>query len=279
MTIETSSVADSLFACESEDFRWHNTEHDLIQQIDQTLDLIAQATSPALAARAEYEVTIIVPVFNERETLPKVLQRIDEVMPSSIEVIVVDDGSTDGTAEWLSELPPQPARSILLRRRNHGKGSAVRLAIRHSRGKIVAIQDADLEYDPADLWRVIWPIADGEADVVYGSRYLRESDDPSLVHRLGNRLLTYGSNTLTGLDLTDMETCHKAFDGELLRSIPLRETRFGFESEITAKVANRGAQVLEVHTRYDGRGYQQGKKITWKDAVSTLACIWKYRAG
>ena len=223
--------------------------------------------------------TVIVPVFNERETLPKVLQRIDEVMPADTQVVVVDDGSSDGTREWLQSLPDTENRKVICRRLNRGKGSAVRLAIKHSRGRVVAIQDADLEYDPVDLLDVIRPISEGRSDVVYGSRYLGEVADPSLVHRFGNWALTFMSNALTGLSLTDMETCHKAFRGDLIRSIPLRESRFGFEPEITAKLAARGAKIQEVPTNYDCRGYDEGKKIGWRDGVAALVCIWRYRFG
>ena len=279
-TSDYSQATDSLFAA-SPGHQWQPTcdDHAVIDRIDTTLDLIANATSAAAGVRAmdAYDITIIIPVFNEHQTLPCVLERIDEVMPPATEVIVVDDGSTDGTREWLAELSQRDNRRIIRRRRNHGKGSAVRLAIRHSRGRVIAIQDADLEYDPADLLRVIWPILDGQADVVYGSRYIDASADPSRLHRLGNWLLTMTSNQMTGLELTDMETCHKAFDGDLLRSIPLRECRFGFEPEITAKIANLGKRISEVPTGYQSRGYDQGKKIGWRDALAAIACIWKYR--
>ncbi len=283
MTAEFNQAADTLFAKTPSAVQWQPDQDDneVVERIEQTLDFLAQATSEAagLVPVDHYDVTIIIPVYNERETLPRVLQRIDEVMPPATEVVIVDDGSTDGTSEWLAELPPHDKRTILRRRGNHGKGSAVRLAIRHSRGGVIAIQDADLEYDPADLLRVIWPILDGDADVVYGSRYLGGSSDPSLLHRLGNRVLTMLSNVTTGLRLTDMETCHKAFDGDLLRSIPLRECRFGFEPEITAKIASRGTKVMEVPTGYESRGYDEGKKIGWRDALAAIACMWKYRKG
>ena len=252
-----------------------------LERIDRSLDLIAEATSAAAGIRPidHYDVSIIVPVYNERQTLPQVLRRIEEVMPPATEVIVVDDASTDGTTQWLSELSPRRSRHILRRRRNHGKGSAVRLGIRHSRGRVVAIQDADLEYDPADLLRAIWPILEGDADAAFGSRYLQRTGDRSLSHRLVNWSLTRLSNACTGLRLTDMETCHKAFRGDLVRSLPLSEPRFGFEPEITAKLAARQARVIEVPTSYDARGYDDGKKIGWRDGLAAIACIWKHRRG
>ncbi|QDT06472.1 Undecaprenyl-phosphate mannosyltransferase [Rubripirellula lacrimiformis] len=278
-----ATAADDVFAVQQNTSQWQTKASDgeMIDRIDEALGLIAEANSVASGAipADHFDVSVIVPVFNERDTLPKVIQRIEQVMPPATEIIVVDDGSTDGTSQWLESLPKRSGLTVLRRRANHGKGSAVRLAIRHSRGRIVAIQDADLEYDPADLLRVIWPILDGDADVVYGSRYLGGSHDPSLTHRMGNWMLTALSNQLTGLRLTDMETCHKAFDGDLIRGISLRECRFGFEPEITAKVATGQYQVLEVPTGYQSRGYSEGKKIGWKDAVSALGCMWRYRNG
>ena len=258
----------------------NSAETPSVTSMEQTLDLLADATDAALNVGVEVpDVTIIVPVFNEVHTLPIVLDRIDEVMPESTEVIVVDDGSSDGTTAWLTSLEPRTNRIVLCRNRNHGKGAAVRLAIKHSQGRVVAIQDADLEYDPVHLLDAIQPISDGNADVVYGSRYLQGDDDPSIVHRLGNWLLTALSNRLTGQSLTDMETCHKAFRGDLIRSIQLHESRFGFEPEITAKIAARGISIQEIPTQYDSRSYQEGKKIGWRDAVSAIVCMWKYRRG
>jgi glycosyltransferase involved in cell wall biosynthesis len=282
-----SAIADDLFRDETSQASWQaSSSHEAaIDRIDDALDLIAEANSIAAGAIEvpEFDISVIVPVYNERETLPKVIARLEQVMPVTTELILVDDGSTDGTAEYLAALPPRRGRTVICRRVNHGKGSAVRLAIRHSRGRVVAIQDADLEYDPADLLRVIWPILDNNADVVYGSRYLGGTDDPSMVHRVGNWVLTKLSNGVTGLRLTDMETCHKAFDGDLIRSIPLKECRFGFEPEITAKIATRVARenvrMLEVPTGYQCRGYDEGKKIGWRDAVSAVGCMWRYRKG
>ncbi len=277
------AALDSVLGDINNQSAWQPTRshEDAIDRIDESLALIAEANSIASGAIAvdHFDVSVIVPVFNEVHTLPKVLERIEQVMPPATEIIIVDDGSTDGTSEWLAMRAPRAGRTILRRRTNHGKGSAVRLAIRHSRGRVVAIQDADLEYDPADLLRVIWPIMDGDADVVYGSRYLGNSHDPSMTHRLGNWLLTSLSNCMTGLQLTDMETCHKAFEGDLIRSIELRECRFGFEPEITAKIAAGGHRMIEVPTGYQSRGYDEGKKIGWRDAIAALGCMWRYRKG
>lgn len=254
----------------------------LIRRVENTISDAAAAISGLDESRqqqpgASFGLSVVIPVFNERKTLPQILSRIDEVMPADCETIVVDDASTDGTAEYLAGLPPRPNRTVLLRGRNHGKGSAVRMGIRHSRGAIVAIQDADMEYDPIDLLDVIEPIQSGQAEVVYGSRYLRGSDDPSMLHRLGNWALTAISNCMTGQRLTDMETCHKAFRGDLVRSIRIRECRFGFEPEITGKIADHGIAIAEVPTGYSYRSYEEGKKITWKDGVAALACMWRYR--
>ncbi|MEO1528945.1 MAG: glycosyltransferase family 2 protein [Planctomycetota bacterium] len=249
-------------------------------RISETMDRLesAFATLPEEAADETcYELTVIVPVFNERETLPEILARIDEVMPPRTETIVVDDASSDGTEQWLASLESRADRKLIRRGRNHGKGSAVRLGIRHSRGRVVAIQDADSEYDPIDLLRVIEPILSGDAEVVYGSRYLQQDHDPSWFHRFGNWLLTAISNCMTGQRLTDMETCHKAFRGDLIRSVRLQECRFGFEPEITGKIAALGVSIAEVPTGYNYRSYAEGKKITWHDGIAALACMWRYR--
>ncbi|WP_161604674.1 glycosyltransferase family 2 protein [Roseiconus nitratireducens] len=250
------------------------------QRVERSLETLESACRELdRETMTAFRLTVIVPVFNERRTLPQVLDRIDQVMPSGTETIVVDDASTDGTAQWLDQLPSRPDRVIIRRGRNHGKGSAVRLGIRHSRGEIVAIQDADMEYDPEDLLDVITPIQRNQANVVYGSRYLAESDDTSRLHRFGNWLLTATSNCMTGQRLTDMETCHKAFAGDLIRSIPLRECRFGFEPEITGKLASRQEAIIEVPTGYRSRDYSEGKKITWQDGLAAFVCMWRYRTG
>ncbi|MEZ6092432.1 MAG: glycosyltransferase family 2 protein [Pirellulaceae bacterium] len=220
--------------------------------------------------------SIVIPVFNERNTLPEVIAAV-EALPVTKQIVIVDDASTDGTTQWLQTLRGRDSITVVLRRRNRGKGSALRLAFRHCRGDIVAIQDADLEYHPQDLLKVIRPIVDGLTDIAYGSRYLGETvRDPSSLHRLGNRLLTGLSNLTTGLRLTDMETCYKAFRREVIQSLPLRQCRFGFEPEVTAKLARRGHSILEVSINYNSRGYDEGKKIGWKDAVNAVYCMIRY---
>ena len=279
----TIDIKDEVFyeSPATQDWKAEASHEQVVDQIDSALDLIAEANSIAEGRIevSQFDITVIIPVFNERRTVADVIERLEKVMPPATQLIIVDDGSRDGTAQWLEDLPKRSNRKVLLRRANHGKGSAVRLGIRHSEGRVVAIQDADLEYDPADLLRVMWPILDGDADVVYGSRYLGESGETSIVHRLGNWGLTALSNVLTGLRLTDMETCHKAFDGDLIRSIDLRERRFGFEPEITAKIAATGERIIEVPTGYNSRGYDEGKKIGWRDAFEAIACMWRYRNG
>ncbi|MEM6690061.1 MAG: glycosyltransferase family 2 protein [Planctomycetota bacterium] len=256
-----------------------DSNHDhLLEQIEQTMDLIAEATSPARVEEAVVDISVIVPVFNERQTLPNIIERLHQVMPVSTEIIVIDDASYDGTTQWLEDQSQTDKFRVIHRRANHGKGSAVRLGIRHSRGRVVAIQDADLEYDPADLLRVIWPVLDGNAEAAYGSRYL-DGQDRSILGSAVNRTLTALSNRITGLRLTDMETCHKAFEGDLIRGMDLREPRFGFEPEVTSKLAASDAMILEVPTRYERRSYAEGKKIQWRDGIEALACMWRYRNG
>lgn len=246
---------------------------EILEQVQSTLNPPAlEADSPSICP-----LTVVIPVFNERRSLPEVLARIDEVLPRGTQTIIVDDASTDGTAEWLASLVPRPNRKTIFRRRNHGKGSAVRLGIRHSAGEVVAIQDADSEYDPADLLRVIDPIVQGHAEAVYGSRYLLAGTDPSWLHRFGNWALTTASNCMTGQRLTDMETCHKAFCGSLIRSMDIRQCRFGFEPEITGRLSIRGVTIQEVATGYRSRGYAEGKKITWIDGIVAFVCMWRYR--
>lgn len=222
--------------------------------------------------------TIIVPCFNECATIRQIIKALLECPIKSLEIIVVDDGSTDGTREILrDELEPSGIR-IAFHPVNQGKGAALRTGFGLAAGEIVVVQDADLEYDPRDFPQLIQPILDGKADVVYGSRFLGGQAHRVVYfwHMVGNRFLTLLSNMFTNINLTDMETCYKAFRREVIQSILIREDRFGFEPEITAKIAHLGCRIYEVGISYSGRTYAEGKKIGWRDGISALRCILKY---
>lgn len=224
------------------------------------------------------KLSVIMPVYNERASLLQAVQGVLAV-PLEIELICVDDGSQDGSRELLAELQKQYSQvRVLLQPRNLGKGAALRRGIREATGDFVIIQDADLEYDPADYKILLDPLLQEKADVVYGSRFLGAAPHRVLYfwHSVGNRLLTLLSNALTNINLTDMETCYKAFRREVIQSIPLEEDRFGFEPEITVKIAKRRLRIYEVGISYWGRTYEEGKKIGWKDGVRAMWCIFKY---
>ena len=223
------------------------------------------------------KLSVVIPVYNEKNTLGEVLRRVQMVdLPK--EVIIVDDCSTDGTREFLQGLTPSDDLTIVLQPRNAGKGAALRAGFRRVRGDIVVVQDADLEYDPSEYAILIQPILAGKADVVYGSRFLGGPHRVLLFwHSVGNRILTTLSNMMTDLNLTDMETCYKVFRADVLERIELREDRFGFEPEFTAKIARARCRVYEVPISYSGRDYSEGKKIGWKDGVAALYFIVKYR--
>ena len=225
------------------------------------------------------KLTIVVPVYNENQTINQVLGRIDK-SPYEKEIIVVDDYSTDGTREILRSFDSSsqiPSARFLYQPVNQGKGAALRAGIAVATGDIVIVQDADLEYDPADYGTLIQPITAGLADVVYGSRFLSGPHRVHLFwHSLGNRILTLLSNMFTDLNLTDMETGYKAFRRELFSKITIEENRFGFEPEITAKIAKLHCRIYEVPISYFGRDYSEGKKITWKDGIAALYFIVKY---
>ena len=224
------------------------------------------------------KLSVVMPVYNEQATLREVIARVLAV-PFDVELICVDDGSTDGSRAILSELQPaHPQLRLVLQPHNLGKGAALRRGIQEATGDFVVIQDADLEYDPADYAALLRPLLEGKADVVYGSRFLGAAPHRVLYfwHFLANRALTLLSNALTNMNLSDMETCYKVFRREVIQSIPLEEDRFGFEPEITVKIARRKLRVYEVGISYWGRTYEEGKKITWRDGVRALVCLLKY---
>ena len=225
------------------------------------------------------KLSIVVPVYNEKHTINQILERIEKT-PYEKEIIIVDDCSTDGTREILRFLDSSsriPSARLLYQPVNQGKGAALRTGITAATGDIVIVQDADLEYDPADYGTLIQPITAGLADVVYGSRFLSGPHRVLLFwHSLGNRVLTLLSNMFTDLNLTDMETGYKAFRREVFSKIAIEENRFGFEPEITAKIAKLRCRIYEVPISYFGRDYSEGKKITWKDGIAALYFILKY---
>jgi glycosyltransferase involved in cell wall biosynthesis len=222
--------------------------------------------------------SVVMPVYNERETIEEIVSRVLAI-PMRVELVVVDDCSTDGTRAQLEELQKEFGFTLLLQPRNQGKGAALRRGFTAVKGDIVAIQDADLEYSPEEFPSLAQLIIEGRADVVYGSRFLGRHRVFLFTHYLGNRVLTLITNVLYNTMLSDMETCYKVMRREVLDGLDLQSNGFGIEPEITAKIFRRGYRVYEVPISYDGRSYDEGKKITWKDGIVALWVLLRYRVG
>lgn len=222
-------------------------------------------------------ISVVVPVYNEVAFIDAIVDRILSV-PISKELIIVDDASTDGTRDKLQKLERLDHITVLYHERNRGKGAALRTGFKVAIGDVVLIQDADLEYDPADYPKLLKPILEGKADVVYGSRFVGGEARRILYfwHAVGNKVLTLLSNIFTNLNLSDMEVCYKAFRRDIIQRVTIEEDRFGFEPEITAKIAKLDCRVYEVGISYSGRTYAEGKKVGWKDGVRAIWCILKY---
>jgi glycosyltransferase involved in cell wall biosynthesis len=230
--------------------------------------------------RRDYrKLSVIIPVYNERNTVAEAIRRSRSVeIPLDREIVVVDDGSSDGTTQILSQLQDSTVR-VVFHDVNKGKGAAIRTGLTHVTGDLVLIQDADLEYDPEDWPKLLTPVLKGRARVVYGSRFTGERRNMMFWHWVGNRFLSLVTNALYNTTLSDMETCYKLFDRELVQSIPLSSNRFGFEPEVTAKILRTGERIYEVPISYAGREIHEGKKITWKDGLDALKVLIRCRFG
>jgi glycosyltransferase involved in cell wall biosynthesis len=224
------------------------------------------------------KLSVVIPVFNEKKTLPVIIGKVRSVNVPK-EIIIVDDFSTDGSRELLKEMEKMAGPDIrfFYHEKNTGKGAALRTGFSHATGDYVVVQDADLEYDPEDLLRLLAPVLKGRASVVYGSRFTGERRNMFFHHWLGNRFLTLATNILYNTTISDMETCYKLIDARILKGIDIKSNRFNFEPEITAKILKKGIRIYEVPISYAGREYSEGKKITWRDGISALWTLLKYR--
>jgi len=252
------------------------SDRAVVDRVDQTLDHADQLLTDAQHDTARCALSIVLPVYNECGTIAEIVRRV-QALDVDKEILIVDDGSSDGTGDIVEQLAQADGVTAFRHPQNLGKGAALRTGFAHARGEIVAVQDADLEYDPNDILMLMKPIQAGRCDVVYGSRYLSPvAQDPSWLHRGGNRFLTLLSNLFTGQNLSDMETCYKVMRRTALAGIEIRESRFGVEPELTAKLARRGQRIFEMPISYQCRGYDEGKKIGMKDGLRALYCIVRY---
>ena len=223
------------------------------------------------------KVSIVIPCYNERATIEEVVKAIRAGPVQDIEIIVVDDGSTDGTKELLEQKPPGWVDSVILQERNQGKGAALRRGFQTATGELVLVQDADLEYDPEDYPRLLRPILNGRSKVVYGSRFIGEHKAMYFWHSLGNRFVTLLTNVLYDTTLTDMETCYKVATADVMKRVRLTSPRWGFDPEMTAKILKTGNRIYEVPISYTGREFEEGKKISWRDAFVVMATLIRCR--